>query len=272
MKQDVGGVQIYYEIHGDQNDTSRPWIVFSHSLACTTRMWDPQLGAFAQSYRVLAFDTRGHGQSDSPEGPYTMEMLTEDTFQLLSALDIHAAHFVGLSMGGMIGQLLALEHPGTLASLTLADTACTWPSAAIQLFADRAAQAESAGMKSLVESTLSRWFTPAYHEGNPQAVANVGKMIANSPVAGYVGCSHAIPRIDFTDRLKQIICPTLVMVGQQDAGTPPAMAREIHDNLPGSEFFEIEDASHLSNIEQAETFNRELSSFLERQGAPVTQT
>ncbi len=270
MRQDVGGVQLYYEIHGDHGNDQRPWIVFSHSLACTSRMWAPQLDAFARSHRVLLFDARGHGQSDSPAGPYTMELLAQDTYELLRAIGIHQAHFVGLSMGGMIGQTLALEHPEMLASLTLADTASRWPPEAIELFGERARQAEDVGMDSLVEATLGRWFTPDFHETQGDAVAEVGEMIRNTPVAGYVGCSHAIPRINLTHRLQQISCPVLIIVGEYDVGTPPAMAQEIHENLPGSEFVAIEEASHLSNIEQAAAFNRELTGFLNRQEVSAT--
>ena len=270
MKHTVNGVRIYYEIHGDTANDNRPWIVFSHSLACTTDMWRPQVEAFSRSHRVLLFDTRGHGRSDSPAGPYSMEDLTRDAAGLLRALDIGPAHFVGLSMGGMIGQTLALEHPDLLASLTLADTASRWPPEAVELFAQRASQAASAGMATLVDSTLQRWFTPRFHETRPETVAEVGDMIRNTPILGYAGCSHAIPRIDLTHRLNRVACPVLVMVGSEDIGTPPAMSREIHDNLPGSEFVEIEDASHLSNIEQPAAFNRELSSFLERHETSAT--
>lgn len=264
MKQDVGGVQLYYEIHGDEGDNSRPWIVFSHSLACTTAMWRPQIDAFARTHRVLLFDTRGHGQSDCPEGPYTMEELGQDTSQLLRALNINRAHFVGLSMGGMIGQELALEHPDLVASLTIADSASKWPPEAIELFAGRARQGAKDGMDSLVKATLWRWFTPEYHQSNPEDVTEIGEMIRNTSVSGYAGCSHAIPRINYTHRLSEISCPVLILVGAQDVGTVPAMSYEMQKNCPGSELFEIENASHLSNVEQPEVFNRLLSSFLKR--------
>lgn len=269
MMQDVGDVRLYYEIHGDDGNDQRPWVVFSHSLACTTAMWTPQVREFSRSNRVLLFDTRGHGRSDSPAGLYTIEMLARDAYRLLTALGIRRAHFVGLSMGGMIGQALTLEHPEMIASLTLADTTSRWPAEAIDMFAQRANMAAVSGMSALVESTLARWFTPPFHDTHPHEVSAVGEMIRSTPVAGYAGCSHAIPRVDLTDRLKRIACPVLVMVGEHDNGTPPAMAREIHDNLPGSEFVVIKDASHLSNIEQAAAFSRELSAFLNRMPAPA---
>jgi 3-oxoadipate enol-lactonase len=264
MKIDVDGVELYYEIHGDGADDRRPWLILSHSLACNTGMWTPQVSAFSDRYRVLAFDTRGHGRSDAPPGPYTLELLAADLHSLLGALKIAKAHFVGLSMGGMIGQTYALGHPGVFTSLTLADTTSRWPPEARQVFAERAQTALARGMEPLVEATLGRWFTPPFHRSNPADVARVGDMIRATPVAGYVGCSDAIPRVDTTLRLRDIRCPILVIVGKDDPGTPVAMSRAIHENAPGSELVIIESAAHLSNLEQPLLFNGALARFLAR--------
>jgi 3-oxoadipate enol-lactonase len=264
MKIDVGGAQLYYEIHGDGGDDRRPWLIFSHSLACNTEMWAPQVEEFSRRYRILAFDTRGHGRSDAPPGPYTMELLADDLRRLLDGLRISKAHFVGLSMGGMIGQTYALAHPGVFTSLTLADTTSRWPPEARQVFAERAQTALARGMDPLVQATLGRWFTPPFHRSNPAEVARVGDMIRATPVAGYAGCSDAIPRVDTTDRLREIRCPILVMAGKDDPGTPVAMSRAIHENAPGSELVIIESAAHLSNLEQPLVFNQTLARFLGR--------
>jgi 3-oxoadipate enol-lactonase len=264
MKIDVGGAELYYEIHGDGGDDRRPWLIFSHSLACNTGMWAPQVAEFSRRYRILAFDTRGHGRSDAPPGPYTMELLAADLHSLLGALQISKAHFVGLSMGGMIGQTYALGHPGVFTSLTLADTTSRWPPEARQVFAERAQTALAKGMDPLVEATLGRWFTPPFHRSNPADVARVGDMIRATPVMGYVGCSDGIPRIDTTLRLRDIRCPILVIAGKDDPGTPVAMSRAIHENAPGSELVIIESAAHLSNLEQPLLFNKALARFLGR--------
>jgi 3-oxoadipate enol-lactonase len=264
MRQNVGDIGLYYEVHGDAVDNARPWLVFSHSLACDSGMWWPQLAEFARDYRVLAFDTRGHGRSDAPAGPYTMDMLADDAHGLMRALGIRNAHFAGLSMGGMIGQALTLRHPELVASLTIADSASRWPAEAIGLFAERAATALRSGMAPLVDATLARWFTPEFHKSDLNAVARVGDMILHTPVAGYVGCSEAIPRINMTERLREITCPMLVMVGDRDPGTPVAMSRQIHDNAPGSELVIIEHAAHLSNVEQPVAFNQTLRRFLDQ--------
>jgi 3-oxoadipate enol-lactonase len=260
----TGNTELYYEVHGQVDDPSRPWLVFSHSLACATGMWAPQLGEFARKYRVLAFDTRGHGRSAVPPGPYTMDLLAQDLDELLRGLEISKAHFVGLSMGGMIGQTYALSHPGVFASLTLADTTSRWPAEALQVFAERARVALERGMDPLVEATLGRWFTPPFHKSNPAEVAKIGDMIRSTPPVGYAGCSDAIPRTNVTARLREIRCPILVMVGKDDPGTPLSMSREIHENAPGSELLVIDNAAHLSNVEQPAVFNRTLSQFLAR--------
>jgi 3-oxoadipate enol-lactonase len=264
MKIDVDGARLYYEIHGDRGDDRRPWLIFSHSLACSTGMWAPQIAEFSPRYRILAFDTRGHGQSDAPPGPYTMDQLAADLHSLLRFLQISKAHFVGLSMGGMIGQTYALAHPDVFTSLTLADTTSRWPPEAREVFAERARTALAQGMDPLVEATLGRWFTPPFHRSNPEDVARVRDMIRATPVAGYVGCSDAIPRIDTTARLREIRCPILVIVGKDDPGTPVPMSRAIHENAPGSELVIIESAAHLSNIEQTLVFNTALARFLGR--------
>jgi len=262
VKQLSNGVALHYEIHGPGDEGHRPWIIFSHSLACNTAMWTPQLAAFAREYRVLAFDTRGHGASDAPEGPYTLVQLADDLRGLLEALQIKAAHFVGLSMGGMIGQVFALKYPDVFTSLTIADSTSKWPPEAIGVFADRVKIAQTQGMEALVKPTLDRWFTAPFHKSNATEVARIGEAIRTTPVAGYAGCSYAIPRIDTTVQLKHIKCPILVIVGRDDPGTPLSMSVKMHENAPGSELVVLDNAAHISNIEQAAAFNRALESFI----------
>jgi 3-oxoadipate enol-lactonase len=259
MKAKVNGVETYYEVHGKEG---APWLTLSHSLACSVRMWDGEIEAFKDRYRVLAYDTRGHGASAAPAGAYTLEGLADDLHGLFAHLGIERTHFVGLSMGGMIGQTFALKYPGMFASLTLADTTSRYPAEAAPIWSDRIRTAQERGMQPLVQPTLERWFTEAFRKAQPQVVARVGALIAGTPVAGYVGCSHAIPKINLTARLKDIRCPVLVVVGEQDMGTPVAMAREIHEHAPGSKFVVLANAAHLSNMEQPQAFDRAVSEFL----------
>lgn len=263
MKTSANGIEIHYEIFGG---TDAPWLVLSHSLACSLNMWDPQIAAFRGRYRILAYDTRGHGASSAPPGDYTLETLADDLHALLAGLQIAKPHFCGLSMGGMIGQTCAIRHPGIFRSLTLADTTSRYPREAAALWEDRIRIAESQGMAALAGPTLERWFTEAFRRANPQAVERVRRLILATPVAGYVGCSRAIPKIDLTSRLREIACPILVMVGEDDPGTPVAMAREIHDHAPGSQLAILPGAAHLANIEAAAEFDRVLGEFLQSAG------
>ena len=265
MKATVNGLETYYEIHGQENDRNergKPWLVFSHSLACSTRMWDGQIAAFKDRYRVLVYDTRGHGQSAAPKGQYTLEGLADDLHALLHHLKIQKPHFVGLSMGGMIGQTFALKYPGVLGSLTLADTTSRYPAEAVPMWQDRIRTAEAKGMQALVQATVERWFTAGYRDSHPEDVKKISSQILATPVAGYAGCCHAIPKINVTGRLKELSLPALVICGEQDPATPPAMAQDIVKNLPGARLALIPQAAHLANLEQPDAFNRALGGFL----------
>ncbi|MEX2241993.1 MAG: 3-oxoadipate enol-lactonase [Burkholderiales bacterium] len=259
MKAKTNGIDTSYELHGKEG---APWLVLSHSLACSVRMWDPQIAALKASYRILAHDTRGHGASEAPEGAYTLEMLADDLKALLDALGVKSPHYCGLSMGGMIGQTFALKYPGVFKTLILADTTSRYPAEAWPLWQGRIKIAEEKGMAPLVQPTLERWFTEAFRKSNPEPVAAIARLIASTPVAGYAGCCHAIPKINLTARLKEIKAPILVICGDQDPGTPPAMSKEIHDNAPGSRLVMIAQAAHLSNLEQPPAFTRAMREFL----------
>ncbi len=257
MKARANGIDIHYEISG-----SGPWLTLSHSLSCDLSMWAPQMAALEGRFTVLRFDTRGHGQTDAPAGAYTFDQLTDDVLGLLDALKIERTHFCGLSMGGMIGQHLALKAPQRIGRLVLADTAGRLPPEARALWPERIRIATGQGMAPLVQPTLERWFTAPYRATHPAVMARIGGLIRNTPPVGYAGCAHAISRLDVTERLRELKMPTLVIVGEQDVGTPPAMAREIAGAIPDARLEIVPDASHLSNIEQAETFNRLLLGFL----------
>jgi 3-oxoadipate enol-lactonase len=259
MKLSANGIEINYAIEGEG-----PVVTFSHSLGCNLSMWDAQAAALRGRYRVLRFDTRGHGQSGAPAGAYTLEQLAEDVHGLLGGLGIPRTHFVGLSMGGMIGQVFALKHPEMVRSLVLCDTTSRVPAAAAPVWQDRIKTAEAKGMEPLVEPTLSRWFTAPFRARRPDLMAHVGAMIRDTPAQGYIGCCHAIPKIDVTDRLGAVACPALVIVGEEDPGTPVEMARDIHAALPSAELAILRSASHLSNLEQPEEFNRVLLRFLDK--------
>jgi 3-oxoadipate enol-lactonase len=238
-----------------------PWLVFSHSLASDHSMWDLQAAAFGD-FRVLRFDTRGHGRSDAPAGAYTIEQLADDARGLLDALGIRRCHFVGLSMGGMLGQQLALRAPGRFITLTLADTSSRTPPSLRPMWDQRIAAVRRGGMDAVLPGTIERWFTAAFREREPDTVAAIAARIRATPLAGYIGCAEAIARLDLTARLANIDCPTLVMVGAEDQGTPVTMAEEIVRAIDGSRLEVIPQAAHLSNVEQAARFNALLRGFI----------
>jgi 3-oxoadipate enol-lactonase len=261
MKVKANGIDIHYEIAGEG-----PWLTLSHSLACDLHMWDEQMPALSRQFKVLRFDTRGHGASSAPAGAYSLEQMADDVRGLFDALGIKQTHWCGLSMGGMIGQTFALRHPGYFRTMTLADTTCYYPPEGQPAWADRIALAQAKGMAPIAEMMLTRWFTEASRKAGGAALGRIADSVRTTPVAGFVGCCHAIPKLNLTARLKEIKCPALVIVGEQDPGTPVAMAKEIHDNLPGSELVIIPDAAHLSNIEQTQAFDRALLDFIARHG------
>ncbi len=261
MKTTVNGIGVKYTLNGA---AAAPVVTFSHSLATDLGMWEPQVPAVAERYRVLRYDTRGHGGTEAPAGAYTLEMLAQDAVGLLEGLGVGRTHFVGLSMGGMIGQLVALTRPDKLRSLVLCDTTSRIPAEARPVWEERMHTATSRGMEPHVEPTIDRWFTPPFRERRPEAVERVRAMIRGTDPKGYVGCCQAIKMLDLTDRLHEIRVPTLVIVGEADPSTPPAAARAIHERIPGSELVVIPSAAHLSNIEQADAFTAALTAFLDK--------
>lgn len=258
MKITANGIGIRYELEGP---ATAPVVVMSHSLAANVGMWEDQMPALS-GFRVLRYDTRGHGGTDAPEGDYTLDQLAGDLFALLDVLEIDRAHFVGLSMGGMVGQTAALRDPGRFLSLSLCDTSSRVPGEGRALWSERMEAARAHGMESLVESTIDRWFSRAFQAAAPARVERVREMIRTTPAAGYRGCCAAIRGLDLTDRLGGIRLPTLLLVGEDDPGTPVAAHEVIRDRIEGSRLVVIRDALHFSNVEQAEVFNEALGAFL----------
>ncbi len=240
-------------------------VCLSHSLACSGVMWEPQMQVLNDRFRVLRYDTRGHGGSEAPPPPYSLDQLADDVVAMMDALNIERVHWVGLSMGGMIGQNLALRHPQRLLSLVLCDTLSVISEAAQPVWAERIETAEGEGMAPLCEPTLGRWFTPAFLERDPPILASIRAQILHTPVTGYIGCCEAIRRINYIDRLDGIQLPTRVIVGADDPATTVSDAQAIHQRIKRSSLVIIDDAAHLSNVEQPDAFNSAVLEFLESQ-------
>jgi 3-oxoadipate enol-lactonase len=251
----VNGTEIHYELHGKQGSS---WLILSHSLACSTRMWDPQVAALKDRYCILNYDMRGHGKSAAPAGPYTLDMLADDVLGLMKHLGIERAKYIGLSIGGMIGQHLALKEPKRFEKMVLADTGHAQTPETIKQWEERIRIAESQGMKPLVPGTMERWFTPAFRD-KPEA-RKIAEIVASTPVAGYVGCGQAIMKLNTTARLSDIKLPVLVITGESDGAA--AGTKYIGEHVPGAKFVSIPQAAHIANIEQPEKFNQALREFL----------
>ena len=255
------GISIHYQIDGPEN---APTVVLSHSLAANLEMWDAQMSTLLPDFRVLRYDTRGHGQTEAPTGSYTLELLARDLFSLMDGLGIDAAHFVGLSMGGMIGQAAVLENASRFHSISLCDTSSRLPPEALPIWEERIATAQSEGMAAMVESTIERWCSRAFQERCTTVVDPIRAMIRSTPLDGYCGCSRAIMGLNLTEQIASITLPALLMVGRDDPGTPVAAHETIQQQITGSELVVIPDALHFSNIEQREIFNTKLLEFLKR--------
>lgn len=241
-----------------------PLVVLSHALGSSGIMWQRQMAVLVEGYRVLRYDTRGHGGTDAPAGPYTLDELGDDVVAMLDALDIGRVNWVGLSMGGMVGQNLALRHPERVSSLVLCDTTSRIPDEAQPVWDERIATAEKNGMEPICGETMERWFTPPFLEEDGPELRSIRNQFLDTPTSGYVGCCQAIRELDYTHRLSGIELPVHIIVGADDPTAPPEASRVIQRNISGASLTVIDHGSHLCNIEQPAAFNRALLGFLDR--------
>lgn len=253
------GVRIYVEA---EPDNGKPPLLFSNSLGTNLGMWDAQVAPFGESFRVIRYDSRGHGRSDAPDSHYSIGRLGRDALAILDALEIESAFFCGLSKGGMVGQWLGANAPERIERMALCNTAAFTPTP--DLWNHRIKVASSEGMEPLADGIIERWFTEDFRNNNSGEIERVGAMVLSTPGVGYAACSAAIRDMDQRESIKTIKVPTLVVAGASDPATPPTAGREIHERIDGSEFVVIEGAAHLSNIEQTDTFNRAVLGFLTR--------
>ena len=255
----ANGIQMNYELSGKKDG---PFVILSHSLGSSLVMWNPQMKALEPHFQVLRYDIRGHGKSEAPPGAYTLELLGEDAVALLDVLEIEKVHWIGLSMGGMIGQSVALNYPKRLQSLALCDTMAVVPEEAQPIWQERIDAVRDRGVASQLEPIMERWFTPSFLKLNPYILGVIRNEFLATPAQGYLGCIYAIRKLNYLDRLSAIKIPTLIMVGEDDPGTPVSASEAIHQRIPDSKLVIIKSARHLSNVEQPEDFNTNLITFL----------
>jgi 3-oxoadipate enol-lactonase len=255
---EFSGFKLHYSLHVSANPNA-PLLIFSNSLGATLNMWDPQASALAEQFCILRYDTRGHGQSSVTPGPYSIAHLAKDVLDLLDFLHLDRAHFCGLSMGGMTGMWLAVNAPDRLHKLVLANTAAKIGTT--EGWNARIHAIQTGGMTSVVSPVIERWFTPAFRQQNPAAVAPAQRMLENANPEGYIANCAAVRDFDFRETLSAIHTPTLVISGTHDLATAPAEGQFLAHTIPAARYVELP-AAHISNIEAASQFTAALVSFL----------
>ena len=253
---EVGGARIHYIIEGADG---APVLAFSNSLGANCSMWDPQAQELRREFQILRYDTRGHGQTSVPPGPYSIEQLGKDVLALLDDLHLGRIHFCGLSMGGMIGMWLGIHAPDRLNKLVLCNTGAKIGTE--ESWRSRIEAVQKGGMKSIASGVMERWFTPAFRAKEPTTVARIQKTLEGTNPEGYVSCCAAIRDYDCREQLEKIGAPTLIITGAHDPATPAADGRFIVAHIRGAKYQEL-DAAHLSNIEDQDRFTLKLVGFL----------
>jgi 3-oxoadipate enol-lactonase/4-carboxymuconolactone decarboxylase len=256
------GCRIFYRAEGP---VGAPAVIFSNSLGCDHLMWQPQAETLKHAFRVVRYDQRGHGASDVPQGPYTLEQLGGDVIGLADHLGLDTFNFCGLSMGGITGQWLGIHHGGRLDKLVLANTSPHFPPP--DMWDQRMGAIRDGGMKAISEAVLDRFFSQTLHQAQPGIVSDFRQVLENTNPEGYLGCCGMLRLADVYPELGKINAPTLVISGRHDQSTPPERGEKIAAAIKGATHV-ILDAAHISNVERADDFTRALASFLGNPALP----
>jgi len=254
----MSGVEVDHVVSGRKD---APVVVLSNSLGSTHAMWHPQVEALEQHFRVVRYDTRGHGDSSVPPGPYSIDDLADDVVALLDRLGVARAHFVGLSLGGMTGMRLAARDPERVDRLVVLCTGARLdPSSA---WTDRAGTVRAGGSLAVAEAVVARWFTPAHLEAHPDVKAASEAMVAGTPAEGYASCCEVIASMDLRADLPLITAPTLAIAGADDPATPPAYLEAVADAVQDGRLLVVPDCAHLANAQQPGTITPAIIEHLE---------
>jgi 3-oxoadipate enol-lactonase len=248
--------------HYTSGDPDAPAVFLGASLGTTLSMWDSLADHLAHRYHVVRFDTRGHGSSPVPPGPYTMRALAADVVALADELEIRRFAYVGLSLGGAIGLTLAVEHGDRLTSLVLCCTAAKFGDPFTWL--DRGARVRDEGMRWLVDATRERWFTPEFLREHPREADDVLRMLGDTAPQGYAACCDALAAYDLSDRLGEVRTPTRLILAAQDPVTPPEAARPLVEGIAGADEVVIDGAAHIATIARPDRFNAAVAEHLDR--------
>jgi 3-oxoadipate enol-lactonase len=250
------------DLHAFDSGGGGEAVILAHAIGCDARMWQALVPVLRDRFRVLAFDARGHGGSPVTPRPYTLAGLAGDFVRALDARGLERAHWVGLSMGGMIGQAFAIHHPGRLARLVLANTTSGYGPDGPKMWEARARAVTEGGMAAIKDLVMARYFSEEFRAAHPAVVETTAQRFLEVPVEGYAGCCDAIRDLDFTGMLGKVQARTLVIAGEKDAGTPVAMSEAIAGRIPGARLAVIPGAAHLSAVEKKDEFNALVRQFL----------
>ena len=249
--------QINYQTFGD---ATKPALIFSNSLGTNFKMWQAQIDFFQQDFFVICYDTRGHGASSAPQGPYSIDQLGQDVVNLLDHLNVEKAAFCGISMGGLTGQWLAIHRPERFNQVVVCNTAAKIGQE--QAWNDRAALVREQGLQPIASTAASRWFTEPFIQSNATVVNNLQNDLAAGSAEGYASCCEALAKADVREQLKDITVPILVVAGQQDPVTTVVDGQFMVERIANSQLFEI-NASHISNVELPNEFNQAVKQFIQ---------
>ncbi len=249
-------------LHHVDSGGSGEAVVLVHAIGTEHHMWDALAAALAPRFRVVRVDVRGHGRSPVPARPYSLGGLADDVLAVLDRLKIGRAHWVGLSMGGMIGQAFALTRGERLGKLVIANSTSSYGTEGPKMWEARAKAVEEGGLAAIQDAVMNRYFSDEFRATRPEVVARAAERLLATPVEGYLGCCDAIARLDFTTDLARVQARTLVIAGERDAGTPPAMSQAMVERIPGSRLAVIPGAAHLSAVEKPAEFTALVRDFL----------
>ena len=259
----IGEETFNVEVEGLQD---APVLMISNSLGSNLHMWDDQIPALSKHFRIVRYDSRGHGASAAPTGPYSLEQLGKDALAILDALGVKKAHWMGLSKGGAVGQWLLLNAPDRIERAVLANTAAQFGGA--DAWNERLRIVREQGMAGLVQAVIDRWFTKEFQAKAPETIARIRAAFEMTPSEGYAACMAALRDLDLRDAIRNIRNQVLVIIGKNDPATPPEAGKAIAAAIPGARLVEL-DAAHLSNIEAAEDFNKTVIDFLTAPAKPA---
>jgi 3-oxoadipate enol-lactonase len=250
------GCRLNSQVEGPER---APVLMLCNSLGTDLHMWDDQVRAITERFRLVRYDRRGHGKSEAPKGPYNMEMLARDALAVMDGMGAQKVNWCGLSMGGMVGMWLGANAPQRIERLVLSNTSAYM--ADKQIWNERFKTLRTGGTAAIADGTMERWFTKGFRERAPQAVARLKQMVVDTPVEGYIGCGEAVRDMDHREIIRKIAAPTLVIAGRHDPATTVEAGEFLRDRIPGAKLAVLE-AAHIANVEQPQAYNDTLLGFL----------